>query len=130
MMDQIKWLNTIILNIRVTILALFPWPYILMPVVMVFQGTFNPYTGLNASEYCTPCTAGQYCGAEGLNATSGPCSPGYYCPPGQNSSRPDAFPCPVSHYCSVNSSEPLPCAAGSFMNHTHAEVCYTCDAGW
>lgn len=96
----------------------------------VFQGTFNPYLGLNATEFCTSCTAGQYCDSEGLNTTTGPCDPGFYCPGGQNSSRPAGLECPVSHYCPLNSSQPLPCSNGTFMNHTMADQCYTCPQGW
>ena len=96
----------------------------------VFQGTFNPYLGLNATEFCTSCTAGQYCDSEGLNTTTGPCDPGFYCPGGQNSSRPAGLECPVAHYCPLNSSQPLPCSNGTFMNHTMADQCYTCPQGW
>lgn len=67
---------------------------------------------------------------EGLNATSGPCEPGYYCPPGQNSSRPSDYPCPVAYYCPINSSQPIPCDNGTYMNHTLGSECYTCPAGW
>ncbi|CAH1789581.1 unnamed protein product, partial [Owenia fusiformis] len=94
------------------------------------EGTFNPYWGLNSTDQCTPCTQGQYCDTEGMNVTSGPCEAGYYCPPGQNSSRPTDYPCPVAYYCPVNSSEPLPCQNGTYMNHTHAEVCDICPEGW
>ena len=96
----------------------------------VMQGTFNPNTGLSSVDQCTACIPGQYCDSEGLNATSGSCDPGYYCPAGQNSSRPESFPCTLAHYCPSNSSEPLPCAEGTYMNHTHGAVCYTCEAGW
>lgn len=67
---------------------------------------------------------------EGLNATSGACEAGYYCPPGQNSSRPSTYPCPVANYCPINSSEPIPCANGTYMNHTMGSECYTCPGGW
>lgn len=96
----------------------------------VFQGTFNPYTGLNSSDQCTPCTEGQYCETEGLNATTGPCEAGYYCPPGQNSSRPSDYPCTVGHFCPINSSQPIPCANGTYMNHTMGAQCYDCPQGW
>lgn len=96
----------------------------------VFQGTFNPYAGLNSSDQCTPCTEGQYCETEGLNATTGPCEAGYYCPSGQNSSRPSDYPCTVGHYCPINSSQPIPCANGTYMNHTMGAQCYDCPDGW
>ncbi|XP_070552128.1 fibrillin-2-like [Ptychodera flava] len=94
------------------------------------EGTFNPYLGLNSSDQCTPCTEGMYCEERGLDAPTGPCEPGYYCPPGQNSSRPYDYPCTIGNYCPLNSSEPTPCAYGTFMNHTHASECYTCIEGW
>ena len=95
-----------------------------------FQGTFNPYEGLNSTDQCTPCTTGRFCETEGLNDTTGPCSAGYYCPEGQNTSTPTDYPCTVGHYCPEASVEPLPCANGTFMNHTHGDTCYTCPAGW
>ena len=95
-----------------------------------FQGTFSPYEGLNNTDQCTPCTPGDYCGAEGLNATSGLCTAGYYCPGGQNVSTPAAYPCTIGHYCPNGSVEPIPCANGTYMNHTLGEACYECPAGW
>ena len=96
----------------------------------MFQGTFNPYVGLTMAADCTPCTQGSYCGSEGMNATTGPCEPGYFCPAGQNASRPTDFGCPVAHYCPLNSSEPTPCMNGTYMNHTLAAECYVCPVGW
>lgn len=94
------------------------------------QGTFNAYTGLGDVNQCTSCTPGQYCEIQALNETSGPCDSGYYCPGGQNSSRPSEYPCTVSHYCPVNSSAPVPCSNGTFMNHTMGAECYICIEGW
>ncbi|PIK41162.1 hypothetical protein BSL78_21986 [Apostichopus japonicus] len=94
------------------------------------EGTFNPYLGLNDTSQCTPCTPGSYCETQGLSAPTDICDEGYYCPEGQNSSRPEDYPCPVAHYCPLNSSEPLPCQNGTYMNHTHAAVCDICPAGW
>ena len=96
----------------------------------LLQGTFNPYEGLNSTDECTVCTAGDFCGSQGLNNTSGPCEAGYFCPPGQNSSTPYDYPCPVAHYCPEGSAEPLPCQNGTFMNHTHAAVCDVCPPAW
>lgn len=31
---------------------------------------------------CSPCPAGQFCGAAGLTRPSGPCQAGFYCPGG------------------------------------------------
>lgn len=40
-----------------------------------------------ASE-CLSCPSGQFCGASGLTAPSGPCSPGYFCLEGVSSPIP------------------------------------------
>lgn len=40
-----------------------------------------------ASE-CLPCPSGHFCGASGLAAPSGPCSPGYFCLEGVSSPTP------------------------------------------
>ena len=101
-----------------------------MNIVVLLQGTFNPDEGLNTTDQCTPCTVGHYCGSEGLIAPSGACEARYYCPVGQNDSRPVDYPCPVGHYCPMNTSDPLPCANGTYMNHTLAEECYVCPEGW
>ena len=36
--------------------------------------------------------------------------------------------CTAGHYCPTGSVEPLPCLAGSYMNHTRASVCDACPA--
>ncbi|XP_071505048.1 uncharacterized protein [Diadema antillarum] len=94
------------------------------------EGTFNPYLGQDAVEDCTDCTPGSYCETQGLDAPTGPCEPSYYCPAGQNSSRPYEYPCTVSHYCPLNSTEPLLCENGTYMNQTHASECFICPEGW
>ena len=98
--------------------------------LLCLQATFNPYEGLNSTDQCSECSPGQYCELQGLNDTSGPCEAGYYCPGGQNSSRPAEYGCIVGHYCPLNASEPIPCANGTYMNHTLATECYYCPPGW
>ena len=85
---------------------------------------------MNSTDDCTTCTAGDYCGLQGQNQTSGPCDAGYYCPPGQNSSTPYDYSCTVGHYCPEGSAEPLPCQNGTYMNHTHAIECDVCPPAW
>ncbi|KAH3750565.1 hypothetical protein DPMN_185092 [Dreissena polymorpha] len=94
-----------------------------------FQGTFNTYEGLINETQCTPCLAGDYCGVEGLNTTSGPCAAGFYCPPGQDTASPVTYPCTLAHYCPGQTVIPIPCANGTYMNHTQGAACYTCPAG-
>ena len=43
------------------------------------RGTYNPEEGKANTTECRQCDPGYFCGAEGLNATSGNCYPGYYC---------------------------------------------------
>ena len=101
-----------------------------MEVLFLFQGTFNPTTGIFAINSCTDCTQGHYCGTTGLNAPTDNCTEGYYCPTGQSVSDPIATPCTVYHYCPWGSSEPLPCQNGTYMNHTHGAICDICPDGW
>lgn len=38
--------------------------------------------------------------------------------------------CPVGHYCPLGSTTYTPCSVGEFMNHTGADACYICPAGY
>ena len=38
--------------------------------------------------------------------------------------------CPEGAYCPVGSYDPTPCANGTYMNHTGADVCYDCPPGY
>ncbi|EDO40914.1 predicted protein, partial [Nematostella vectensis] len=44
------------------------------------RGTFSNNTGLWSDSQCTICTAGSYCGSQGLTEPSGLCRAGFYCP--------------------------------------------------
>jgi hypothetical protein len=99
-------------------------------VHVFFKGTFNPNEGLSNVTECLPCAPGMHCSKKGLGLPSGVCSPGFYCPPSQMSPTPELLICPLGHFCPTNSSVPLPCPPGSFMNHTMAETCYQCPPGW
>ena len=37
--------------------------------------------------------------------------------------------CWIGHFCPEGTASPLPCAPGTYMNHTQAAVCYTCPPG-
>jgi len=39
-------------------------------------------------------------------------------------------PCPIAHYCPLNTSTPLPCEPGEYNNLTQQAVCYTCPEGY
>lgn len=46
-------------------------------------GTYGPTTGLRNVTECTQCDGGRYCASQGLSATSGQCTQGYYCTSGK-----------------------------------------------
>jgi hypothetical protein len=61
-------------------------------------GTYSVVAGLNASEECTPCAGGHYCGVVGQVAPTGLCAAGYFCKRFAKTSTPnqtdDASICP------------------------------------
>ncbi|XP_038634726.1 uncharacterized protein LOC119954022 [Scyliorhinus canicula] len=79
---------------------------------------------------CQLCLGGQYCDGPGNDVPDGPCSRGFYCPPGQSSPRPILFVCPVSFYCPEGTSIPLPCKGGSYQANEGQESCDPCPAGF
>ena len=82
------------------------------------SGTFNEHVGLKQLSECQQCTAGEYCVTEGLNSTTGPCPPGYYCPLG--TAEPDSYPCPIGFYRNSSARE-------SFQDCTECLSGYFCD---
>jgi len=60
-------------------------------------GTFSNRTGLWDKDQCTNCTAGWYCGSNGLTSPSGQCRAGYYCPEGSYADN--AKPCVIGFHC-------------------------------
>ncbi|XP_052807005.1 uncharacterized protein LOC128236161 [Mya arenaria] len=59
---------------------------------------------------CLPCPAGEYCQGTGLVNPSGVCSPGFFCPEG--------------------SSQPSPCAPGTYAPEQNHTTCITCPVGF
>ena len=51
-------------------------------------GTYNPSFGISAESECLNCTAGMYCGSQGLEEPSGNCSAGYFCSSGASTKEP------------------------------------------
>ncbi|XP_047248689.1 multiple epidermal growth factor-like domains protein 6 [Girardinichthys multiradiatus] len=90
-------------------------------------GSFSSLSGLTNEASCQPCTAGFYCGEEGLRAPTGPCSQGYWCPPGQSVAT--ALPCPSGHFCLEGSSAPEPCPSGTYQDRNKQGSCMICEAG-
>ncbi|MED6234418.1 hypothetical protein ATANTOWER_029536, partial [Ataeniobius toweri] len=91
-------------------------------------GSFSSLSGLTNEASCQPCTAGFYCGEEGLRAPTGPCSQGYWCPPGQSVAT--ALPCPSGHFCLEGSSAPEPCPSGTYQDRDKQGSCMICEAGY
>lgn len=73
---------------------------------------------------------GFYCGSTGLNAVTGACDEGYYCPPGQSVSNPTGLECMVGHYCPAQTTYPIEYQFGYFTNTTGQATCTICPAGW
>ena len=93
------------------------------------RGTYYPSIRASSVDECLPCTSGSYCGSAGLSRPSGPCDPGYHCPPGQSSPRPPNFNCSAGYHCPGNTSDPLLCPNGTYTDRTHASSCSPCPAG-
>ena len=54
-------------------------------------GTFSSSEGNEKVGDCTQCTEGMFCQDAGLETPNGNCSEGYYCPSGQNTSKPEQY---------------------------------------
>ena len=87
---------------------------------------------------CQQCSGGMYCPF--YNATSPylPCAAGYFCKSGSNSAKPEsghtgiAGPCTRGNYCPSNTTNPIPCPAGTYSNITHLKLrdnCTLCQNG-
>ena len=54
-------------------------------------GRYSNKEGNQELADCELCDEGKYCDENGLIASKGNCSEGFYCPPGQNTSQPSDF---------------------------------------
>jgi hypothetical protein len=104
------------------------------------MGTYNDLQSKTQLSDCKPCTAGSYCGAEGLTAVSGTCSAGYFCATNAIYAAP-AFThasgnyglCPVGYYCGASTSTPTACLAGTYSKMTKSQDntnCKSCEPGY
>mmetsp|Transcript_6632 Transcript_6632/g.24821 ORF Transcript_6632/g.24821 Transcript_6632/m.24821 type:complete len:4721 (-) Transcript_6632:61-14223(-) len=97
-------------------------------------GTFSPLSGNTAEANCTSCTNGKYCAIPGLAAVSGNCTGGYYCVQGSDTPMPtngvQGNVCPVGHHCPDSSTEPTPCANGTYTDITTQAQCFECPKGY
>ena len=73
------------------------------------------------------CTAGSYCGTNGLSYPTGLCTAGYYCSGG--SSTPIQNDCPLGSYCPAGSQGPISCPDGQYQDTIRADSCKTCPRG-
>ena len=94
------------------------------------HGTYLNQTRAESEEDCLPCEPGLFCNDSGLQFPVGPCSEGFFCTAGANSSTPlDGLTgdvCPMGSFCPGGSPLPIPCPDGSYANHTQASSCYIC----
>ena len=58
---------------------------------------------------------GKYCNGSGLEAVSGDCAPGYYCPEGQTENTPSNYSCPVGYFCVGGKDTPEACPSGTYQ---------------
>ncbi|KAL6471032.1 hypothetical protein MHYP_G00196820 [Metynnis hypsauchen] len=93
-------------------------------------GTLRNVPGGSSMEDCLMCPSGYFCDQRGLTQPSGQCSEGYYCPGGQNSSRPSEHKCRAGHYCEEGSVSDRACPMGSYQPSEGQHKCEVCLAGF
>ena len=97
-------------------------------------GYYQPLTQRTSSSDCIICTPGKYCPIPGQEIVTGNCAAGSYCVSGATTDTPtDGVTgdiCPVGSYCPEGSSIHIHCPTGTFTNHTGANECYACPAGF
>ncbi|KAI4904543.1 hypothetical protein NFI96_029611 [Prochilodus magdalenae] len=93
-------------------------------------GTLRNTDGGASLEDCLICPSGGFCDQRGLTQPSGLCSEGYYCPGGQNSSRPSEHKCRAGHYCAEGSVSDRACPMGSYQPSEGQHKCEVCLAGF
>ena len=94
-------------------------------------------SGLTAEGECTPCVGGMACDVQGMETPIRPCSAGYFCRVGANSTTPelgaDANICPPGSYCPEMTAEPIECPEGSYspsQGLQMVEECLNCTRGY
>ncbi|XP_038634722.1 multiple epidermal growth factor-like domains protein 11 [Scyliorhinus canicula] len=93
-------------------------------------GYYSNSTQNKRVEDCLSCPPGLSCDRQGLVSPSQSCDAGFYCPPGQNSSRPTSFICTRGNHCPQGSGKPRPCPPGTFQDQVGQASCIQCPAGY
>ena len=93
------------------------------------EGTLSTSWSEENETACVACTAGQYCSGSANTAVTGPCSPHYYCPPGQTNPAPPEFNCTVGNYCPGETPLPVPCPPGAYQDEALQSSCKDCPPG-
>ena len=83
------------------------------------KGTFLNSTLAARGSDCMACTAGTFCGYEGLSDPSGLCQGGYYCSGGAQTDTPSGADstggrCSAGYFCPSGSGTPIPCTGGRY----------------
>eukprot|EP00347_Sterkiella_histriomuscorum_P018896 403343756 len=106
------------------------------------RGTYGAQVNLTKIDDCTDCPGGYYCPMEGQVTYLLNCDAGYYCSGKSYTPQPDYSDiiekyfggiCPAGSYCPKNSTQPLPCPAGtynSFPGLRAASDCILCTPGY
>ncbi|XP_075462631.1 uncharacterized protein LOC142498007 [Ascaphus truei] len=94
------------------------------------RGSYASHSGSKGPEDCQTCPSGYYCNGTGKTSWEGPCSPGFFCPPGQISSRPPAYRCPSGFFCTAGSPVPTSCESGTYQSQEGRETCNICPTGF
>ncbi|VFV21172.1 Hypothetical predicted protein [Lynx pardinus] len=114
---------------RPSLLDTDPLPHFLTPPNgrSLFSLSFSSEARLTVidSAYLHPLSIGS-----GKPFPDGPCSAGYYCPPGQTSATPTSFRCPRGFYCPEGSPQPRACENGTFQPQEAKGSCEPCPAGF
>ncbi|XP_038634721.1 multiple epidermal growth factor-like domains protein 6 [Scyliorhinus canicula] len=99
------------------------------------MGTYSDKLYLSVASNCTVCSPGMYCGSTGLIKPSGLCDPGFFCLAAATTPTPldsddTGGLCPVSHYCSSGTVQPMGCPAGTYNNLSGQARCFPCALGY
>ncbi|CBY12491.1 unnamed protein product [Oikopleura dioica] len=91
-------------------------------------GFYMEDEGAGSADDCFECEPGFYCPRASESGTLHVCLEGYYCP--QESAVGNAEACPVGHACPARSSEPEPCAQGTYAPIIKMGSCLDCPEGF